>query len=364
MEQLLSIPTLVESKSGSWYLEYRVLVGNQQKRVRLQSGVKFNLPSPNFKAKSEKRSYFEKLKNLVIEHYKTEQSQLRLSAALDEVLEMAKNQRKTKNSYNQIKLPAARFLAYHGDCALTKVAKPDIFRFLLQIKGSNRTRNYYQGGLHWIFERFTELGYIETNCVVGIKKLQENVKRNVAYTDEELQLVLAKCKEYSTNLHLAACLMYSAFLRPGECVQLKRHMIDFDRRLISIPAKIRKTNYNFDIPITNKINDLLHELGVHHLKRNDFVFYTETPDNPLSEDYFTKAFQRVKNRLLDENKILKDQTLYSIRHTSAVRYFMKTNNLEQLKKMLGHQNLKTTLIYLRSLGRYNNDINADDIPDF
>jgi hypothetical protein len=54
----------------------------------------------------------------------------------------------------------------------------------------------------------------------------------------------------------------------------------------------------------------------------------------------------------------------SVDFISAVCYFMKTNNLEPLRKLVGHQDLKTTLIYLQSLGLYNNDINADDIPDF
>jgi integrase len=358
--------SIIETKRGDWYVAVNYRNNDKRQRIHVYNGRdKFQFPKPEkFKSKADKRTYYHNLQKVIENYYKDAPSMFELDAAVEMTLEIAAKRRKTTKSFDAIKLPVTRFNKFLGNVPLDQVKKSDIHRFLQTINGSPRNINLHKGSLFWMFERLCESGYLADNPVVGIKKMKENPKRNLAYTDEELQLVLSYCKAYSPHLHLAACLMYSAFLRPGECINLKRYMIDLNRNMISIPSSIRKTNFNFDIPITTKINTLLKERNIDALNRNEYVFYDTNPEKPLEISYFKKAFYRVKKRMLEKNLILEDHTMYSIRHTSAIKYFTKTNNLDQLRKLMGHQDLKTTLIYLRSLGLYNNDINADDIPDF
>ena len=47
--------------------------------------------------------------------------------------------------------------------------------------------------------------------------------------------------------------------------------------------------------------------------------------------------------------IKKDQTLYSFRHTGAIKVFEKTGSLLKLQQVIGHSDMKVSLTYLRGL---------------
>ena len=47
--------------------------------------------------------------------------------------------------------------------------------------------------------------------------------------------------------------------------------------------------------------------------------------------------------------ISKNQTLYSFRHTGAIRLFEKTKDITKLQKAMGHSSIRVSLTYLRGL---------------
>ena len=46
---------------------------------------------------------------------------------------------------------------------------------------------------------------------------------------------------------------------------------------------------------------------------------------------------------------LKDQTLYSFRHTGAIGIFKRTGSITKLQKAIGHSSINVSLTYLRGL---------------
>jgi integrase len=56
----------------------------------------------------------------------------------------------------------------------------------------------------------------------------------------------------------------------------------------------------------------------------------------------------------------KDQTLYSFRHTGAIRVYEKTGSLVKLQQVLGHSSLQVSLTYLRGLEVQ--QMKLDDMP--
>ena len=80
-------------------------------------------------------------------------------------------------------------------------------------------------------------------------------------------------------------------------------------------------------------------------------------DKPYSEDFFKGLWTKYKR----QSKLLeKDQTLYSLRHTGAIRVYEKTGSLVKLQQVLGHSSLQVSLTYLRGLEVQ--QMKLDDMP--
>lgn len=54
--------------------------------------------------------------------------------------------------------------------------------------------------------------------------------------------------------------------------------------------------------------------------------------------------------MLELRLIQPKQTLYRFRHAVSLNVFERTQNLKLLQQLLGHSNLNTSMIYLRSIG--------------
>ena len=77
-----------------------------------------------------------------------------------------------------------------------------------------------------------------------------------------------------------------------------------------------------------------------------------------NESYFKTLWGKYKRQtnLLNEN-----QTLYSFRHTGAIRVYEKSGSLATLQRVMGHSDMKVSLTYLRGLEVKQLDI--EDLPD-
>ena len=60
-------------------------------------------------------------------------------------------------------------------------------------------------------------------------------------------------------------------------------------------------------------------------------------------------------------KELKGITLYSWRHTGAIKVFEKTGSLLKLQQVMGHSDMKVSLTYLRGLEVKQLDV--EDLPE-
>ena len=58
-----------------------------------------------------------------------------------------------------------------------------------------------------------------------------------------------------------------------------------------------------------------------------------------------------------------DQTLYSFRHTGAIRVFEKSGSLATLQRVMGHSDMKVSLTYLRGLEVRQLDISELPVVD-
>jgi site-specific recombinase XerD len=72
---------------------------------------------------------------------------------------------------------------------------------------------------------------------------------------------------------------------------------------------------------------------------------------------------KIKDKMLRDGIIDRNQTIYSFRHTAAVNVYRKTKDLHVLQQLLQHSNMIVTLNYLRGLGELNDVRLKEALPE-
>jgi len=140
--------------------------------------------------------------------------------------------------------------------------------------------------------------------------------------------------------------IYSAGLRLMEVRNLKISDIDFDRMMIHI----RATKYSKDryVPLSPLVAKGLRKyLAAYNPKV--YFFNGQKPGSKLSP----KGVQWPMSEAVKTAKISKKASVHTLRHSYATHLLEYGMDIDTLRKLLGHANLSTTLIYLH-VARLNN----------
>jgi site-specific recombinase XerD len=134
-------------------------------------------------------------------------------------------------------------------------------------------------------------------------------------------------------------LIYSAGLRGQEVINLKISDIDFERKTIHI----RQSKYKKDriVPLSDYMaNGLIKYLAVE--KPHIYLFNGKEPDGR----YSIRGLSWVMREALKHTNIKKSINLHSLRHSYATHLLEEGVNIVTVKELLGHADIKTTMIYL------------------
>ncbi|MEO7983174.1 MAG: tyrosine-type recombinase/integrase [Bacteroidota bacterium] len=146
-------------------------------------------------------------------------------------------------------------------------------------------------------------------------------------------------KKHKTMLMLA----YSAGLRVSEVVALKTHNIDSKRMTIFISqAKGKKDRIVSLSPV------LLVMLRDYALKckpdKNGYLFEGMSKGT----SYSTRSLQEVLQAAKKKAGIMRPGSIHSLRHSFATHLIEKGTDVTMIQKLLGHNDLKTTMRYLHT----------------
>lgn len=132
-------------------------------------------------------------------------------------------------------------------------------------------------------------------------------------------------------------LIYSCGLRISECVNIKIKDIDSDRMLIKVvQSKGNKDRY---VPLSNKMLSLLREYYKVYKPKN-FLF-----EGQVKESYSARSIQVILKAALARDKINKKISVHSLRHSYATHLLEQGTDISLIQKLLGHKDIKTTLLY-------------------
>ncbi|MCK4573061.1 MAG: site-specific integrase [candidate division Zixibacteria bacterium] len=203
------------------------------------------------------------------------------------------------------------------------------------------TINFEVGTLRTIFNLAIKWGYLKDNPARGITKLKVNDSKSQRFlSKEECQRLLDACPE---QLYPVYFTFLNTGMRKAELENLEWSDIDFKRRKIKIRRKEDwqpKTGER-EIPISDSLLDLLQSLKDKNTRtvNSDYVFCHKDGG---------KLRTKLREKLISIAKKAEIEDLtrvHTLRHTFASHLVMSGVDLPTVKKLMGHSDIQTTMIY-------------------
>lgn len=232
----------------------------------------------------------------------------------------------------------------------------------------NTTINRRMASLKGVLSRAKEWGVIESNPLAGMKSLKTDDSPNVRYLSslEKSQLLKALnerqeeqrmrrkshnrwlntrhnnitaplAETYTDYLMPIILLALNTGMRRGEIFDLRWTDVNLRRKLITIRGEISKSGSTRHIPMSNEAHACLSAWKPEHLK-NQLVFPSPTTGFRLNNIYSSWK------KLLEKTGI-NNFRFHDLRHHFASTLVMKGVDLNTVRELLGHSDIKTTLRY-------------------
>jgi site-specific recombinase XerD len=234
------------------------------------------------------------------------------------------------------------FLSYQPYLAKISHLNPRVFeeyKTSRKLQGvANKTINIELQTLRAMFNLAVKWGYTKDNPSVGVSTLREdNHKKPRFLSAPECKKLLANCGDKLYPIFFT--FLYTG-MRKGELENLEWNDIDFSRRKVKIRVKDgwRPKTTEREIPM----NDALYQLLLKHQKtaqRGSYVF------NNNGERIEPNSLRKKLISICKECGFPDVTKLHTLRHTFASQLVMKGVDLPTVKKLMGHSDIETTMIY-------------------
>jgi len=206
----------------------------------------------------------------------------------------------------------------------------DIKLFLSNYTEPNTQRNY-----HSAIKKFYDVCLSQKNKFKYIPYARKNERLPIVLSVDEIQKMFSVCENLKHKVILS--LIYSAGLRASELINLKWCNIDRSRMVINIIAA--KGNKDRQVVLTTNIIPLL-ERYWHEYKSKEYVL-----NGQKSIRYSKRSVLEVVKELGIKAGLHKRVWTHLIRHCTGTHLVENGTDINVIQKLLGHNNVKTTLIY-------------------
>lgn len=219
-----------------------------------------------------------------------------------------------------------------GNMYLYNITPRQIEEFKARRKSevSSATVNREISTLKTLFNKAIEWGVLEKSPAQKIKKFKENNIRLRYLEKEEVTKLLKACRGYLRPIVIVAL---NTGMRRGEILGLKWQDIDVKRGIIYLLDT--KNGYKREIPMNEPVKKAL--IRVHKHPESPYVFCKKdgTPFGKVHKSFLAA---------MDRCGIIGFH-FHDLRHTFASQLVMCGVDLNTVRELLGHRDLKMTLRY-------------------
>ena len=153
--------------------------------------------------------------------------------------------------------------------------------------------------------------------------------------EEAVIKLLAAAENTKHKLLLSLC--YGMGLRVSEVCALKIIDIDSDRMQVNIVAAKGKKDRYVNLP-----HSILEDLRTYYISYKPKIFLFE---GQYEDKYSIRSAQQVFKKCMQKAAINKSIGIHGLRHSFATHLMENGTDISIIQKMLGHNDIKTTLIY-------------------
>lgn len=231
-----------------------------------------------------------------------------------------------------------------------KIEPGHIRRYLAYLKNERNnkpsTRNSKLSALasYYFFLECYEYVEEDDNPTLFIRKAKVPRQLPVYITKEEAEQLIEAASRSSCPERDVAILrvMIQTGIRVGELVKLRLRDIDFKERTLSIQGKGHRERL---VPITDNTCDALKaylDIRYQTQTHSDAVFLNQH-QNPIKQGPLYTLFKKL---CLTAGVIKPKLSVCHLRHTCLTLLLQEGADLMALKKLAGHQSLRTTQLYI------------------
>ena len=217
------------------------------------------------------------------------------------------------------------------------VSEDEINEYLVSLARDPRSpsRSSFKHMVYGLRYYYRLLG--QNKRAIALPSLKQDTKLPVILNRRELKQLFRAPALLKQRVVLA--LIYSAGLRGQEVINLKISDVDFERMTIHI----RQSKYKKDriVPLSPTMAIGLKK----YLKAENPYTWLFNGKQPGSQ-YSIRGLSWVMRENLKKTNIAKKVNLHTLRHTYATHLLEEGLNIVTLKKLLGHAEISTTMIYL------------------
>lgn len=250
-----------------------------------------------------------------------------------------KTEGKSERTIKQYQFHLSRLLQYLN-MPIGKITENDLFCYMATYKKTRNVSNVYLDNMRLVFSSFftwlNTKGYIPRNPTRGLEPVKKEKRIKKPLSDEELERLRWIC-EQERDLALIEFL-YSTGVRVSELVALNRQDIDFYGKNVVVYGKGNKERETY---LTATACLHLKEYLDKRTDTNEALFVsTKQPHERLT----VAGVERILHRLGSTAGVDKVHP-HRFRRTMATNILRKGMPLEEVKELLGHTKLDTTMIY-------------------
>lgn len=157
----------------------------------------------------------------------------------------------------------------------------------------------------------------------------------VVFSQADIQTILNACENTKHKATLAT--IYSCGLRLSELVNLR--IQDIDSTAMTVTIRQSKNNRDRMVVLSEKLLVLLREYFVQY-EPEEYLF-----EGQSGGKYSDRSVQQVLKQTLVKASINKEGSVHTLRHSYATHLIEQGTDIRFVQELLGHKNIKTTMIY-------------------